>query len=533
MIMKLKQLGYRKIIPWIWLLVGVGWSIAYQLVRGQAMLDSDMSSEMVYANALNHEHSIIGLSRNWLYSTELDFFDIAWIFRIGLLLSPQNWHLARTISMAIAMILISYGVWLVFYSVNMRELGIWAAAFTVFPGGGWYFWQNIYGGFYLSYIFIILYSIALSILAVRDLNTNRSKVYVLLLLLLGFCGGIKGVRAIMLYYIPSILAAGVVMFINIRTKKRGNANISWKAIICDKPCIFFGLSFLTCLSSLLGYILNVICLSQIYKYDHYDETKVAGGSFLEQLRYFIWNYGFADGKSFMSIWGIASICGVIFGVFVIISGVVLITDMKRFCVEQQWLVSLSVICILFCVFIFSYVENGAINYYQPLIPLGYFLLLIEAYTEDFVFERSRFIILNIVIAVLLFISIATVHNETDGPCHEYRAQSEEFNDIVTWLRGGYKEGISQFWTANLITELSDGEIEMWIIDTFDSDKMYEYLQKADHLENYPSGRYFVLFEKKAGEDGDFLEGYIQNFLEKHPGLTEIYNDEEYVVYGTP
>ena len=62
-----------KAVPFIWLAGGIIWDVWYYIVRGKMMLDSDASANMVLADVLNSEHSLTGLSRNWLYSAELRF----------------------------------------------------------------------------------------------------------------------------------------------------------------------------------------------------------------------------------------------------------------------------------------------------------------------------------------------------------------------------------------------------------------------------------------------------------------------------
>ena len=63
------------------------------------MVDSDMASEMMLSNFLNQEGRII--SKIWYYSTELRVVGVQWVYRFTLLLFPNDWHMARTVGMAI------------------------------------------------------------------------------------------------------------------------------------------------------------------------------------------------------------------------------------------------------------------------------------------------------------------------------------------------------------------------------------------------------------------------------------------------
>ncbi len=206
----------RNIIPIIWLTVGYIWSICYQIVYGQIMLDSDMSSEMVLSKILNDEHSISGITTSWFYSTELRFFNMQWIYRIGLAIFLHNWHMARTFNMSIAIAILAFVVWLVFYAIDCSQLGIWAAAMSIFPGGIWYFWMVIYAGHYIPYILITLFSTALILMASNDIKKVKSRMYIGIICLLGIGSGLNGIRQLMVFYTPLILSSLILLVINQR-----------------------------------------------------------------------------------------------------------------------------------------------------------------------------------------------------------------------------------------------------------------------------------------------------------------------------
>ena len=54
---------------------------------------------MVLASQLNREGGI--LSTNWYYSTELRVFCEQLLFKVGLMIFPDNWHLARVLAQAV------------------------------------------------------------------------------------------------------------------------------------------------------------------------------------------------------------------------------------------------------------------------------------------------------------------------------------------------------------------------------------------------------------------------------------------------
>lgn len=525
----------QKIVPWVWLIGGYIWDLWYHITRGKLMLDSDISAEMILADLLNKEHSVIGLSRNWIYSTGLRFLEMQWLFRIGLIIFPGNWHRARVFAMAIAIALMAFAVFLIFYAIGRSRWGVWGAAMVIFPGGGWYFWQTIYGGQYTPYILISLFSTAFILLAVRDFRTLYNKMYIIFLLLLGFASGINGIKQLMVYHAPLCITAVLLFLIELRGIGERGENI--KNVIHTGRFRFAILSWGTSFAAFTGYLINKFILSKIYMFEEYDSTVIEYRSFFEYLKMFIWDYGFADGKILMSPWGVASMLGVVFGLLVVFSGIVLAFKFRDLSEGDQMLTLLSVVSILFCCFIFSYVSgHGDIQYFQPIIPFGYCLVVMLIYTFTFTKETWREVAIHLTMIILLFASMGTIHNEQDNPIHKYRAQ-KDLVPIVGWLvEQGYTQGVSFFWTSDVVTELSDGKIEMWTLSTESPEIMLNRLQKKEHITEGPDQRYFFIFDYTDKED-EFLDDKVElglAYVGAHPQpdeLMAIYFDENYVIYG--
>ncbi len=518
-----KRLKIVYIVPCLWLLFGILWLVWYHVVKGQLMLDSDMSSEMILSDILNKEHSV--LSKNWIYSTELRFLNTQWLYRAGLLLFPWNWHLARIFSMFLGILLLAFAAWLCFYAAGRPLAGIWAAAFTIFPGGSWYFWQTLYGGHYLPYILISLFSFAMILISCsRPVLSVKGIVMLLSIVMLGLASGLNGIKQLMVFYAPLTISAAAAFLYELH---RAALSKEKESIFGLKGFRFLILSLLATVFSFAGYLINTGYLSGLYYFQSFDEQRISQGSFIDFLKQFILCYGFADDKLLVSGQGIAAMCGVTFGLLVILSGIRLLFRYKRLGFEERIVAAVSLFSIIFCAFIFSYV-GGEIQYFQPVLPFGIFLVVLELETEEFAMKKSSFAALNIAGIVLLAASLGTVYNEEHEPFHNYRAQPQ-LNTVVKWLCAqGYEDGVSLFWTSNIVTDLSDGQIDMWTLNPMDEDiSWYRWLQRYDHMDSFPQGRYFFLFcnNEAESEPVNFL------FLQKHPELVPIYQDDFYTVYG--
>ncbi len=521
------------IIPLIWIIAGILIEIWYQVMFGQDMLDSDMSAEMVLSNLLNSEHSITGLTTSWLYGNELRAFQMQWLYRIGLALFPFNWHLARTFSMMLAVILLAFAVWMVFYSIDAPKLGLWAAAACVFPGGAWYFWQSLYGGYYLTYIYITLFSLGFAFLAIKNSGRLRSKIYFILVVLIGVASGMNGVRQMMVFYAPWVLSGIAVLIFDIRMEKEHTEGKIDKSKIND-PIFMLKLSFAGAIGAFTGYLFNNLYLSKIYSFRYWGDETLIARSFLTLLKDFIWSYGYNDDKVLMSFNGIAVMSGVVVGLTVVLSAFLMLLWMRKIPQKMRMLGVFLVINIFFYLFILSYLTHGDPQYLQPIVPIGYMLLFLIIYNSKVYYRYSKLVLNNIMMVLICLASIGTIRMEADGPAHPYCAEPN-LNRVVYQLKDDYDQGVAWSSLASMITELSDGKIDAWAITSeLEEDNMprfLPYLQKADHLERYPEGKYFYIVSNPYMEGG-YGEVH-ENFLKSHPELDKIiYQDGEYTVWAT-
>lgn len=64
--------------------------------------------------------------------------------------------------------------------------------------------------------------------------------------------------------------------------------------------------------------------------------------------------------------------------------------------------------------------------------------------------------------------------------------------ICDWLVGqGYTQGYATFWNGNVLTEWSNGQIEMWVTEDFNDMEMHQWLQKSSHQQP-PEGQVFLI-----------------------------------------
>lgn len=302
----------KYIIPGLWLLLGCIFDLFIHIKYGKMLLDSDMASEMVLSNLLNKEGGL--LSKNYYYSTEIRVFQTQFFYRIGLLLFPENWHAARIIGSALALAIIVV-LWLgISKTLKLKECGLWVAALIVFPGGYWYFWQTIYGGYYLTYIFFTVASIFCLVNFV-DKKRKRKIVYAILFVALAVASGMNGIKQMMLLYAPLFIAA-VVLFLcnqsgrNVVDASNNRAEFkdgkTLKQVILDnsKTSQYVIASVVGVIANLCGYLVNSRILVPNYNFLEFSWNCWNYMSFLNMIKEFIHSYGYIDGIPLFSVKGI-------------------------------------------------------------------------------------------------------------------------------------------------------------------------------------------------------------------------------------
>ena len=160
----------------LWLCLGAAFciSICFIALKGRKYLDSDMASEMILANLLNQEGGI--LSKNWYYSTELRVFCLQPFYRIGLLLKPHDWYVARIIGQALCLLATIASYLYMGHQLGLRYNGLLSAIAFACPFGTWYLMYGIYGGYYLPHMLLLTLCFGVS-LALRKATSNKRKLW--------------------------------------------------------------------------------------------------------------------------------------------------------------------------------------------------------------------------------------------------------------------------------------------------------------------------------------------------------------------
>lgn len=208
---------------------------------------------------------------------------------------------------------------------------------------------------------------------------------------------------------------------------------------------------------------------------------------------------------------------------VVFSAVRLLTRMKDLTFPQLMVLLTFWMCFAVNTIVYSFLEDvSAIyaNYWLPLIPLAIAVTAIEIRTESFRTSALRGAVTACLLFTVVCTSFSTVVRFLELPPRTRPGLSE----VGEWLaENDYTQGYASFWNGDLLTELTDGEVEVWVVDNVWSMTIYQWLQSKDH-DVAPEGKVFVLLNPQDGEVNPELAYYDEDYI--------IYTDENgYVVLG--
>lgn len=162
-------------------------------------------------------------------------------------------------------------------------------------------------------------------------------------------------------------------------------------------------------------------------------------------------------------------------------------------------------------------------YWLPVIPICFLIMIIEAATEKFRMKETR---RGLCAGFLLLIAGCSMGTMLSWLPSLPRA-THGLSSVGEWLvENGYSKGYSTFWNANVLTELTDGSIEMWAVDLNDL-YVINWLQLKSHLDAPKDGPVFVLTTEQEKENLTYkdLESHLA-YSDENGWYVYVYQDAD-------
>ena len=466
------------LFPWVWLAAAYCITMGVLCLHGRGYIDSDMSSEMILADLLNKEGGL--LSTNWWYSTELRVFYVQIFYRLGLLLFPGDWYAARMVGQALLLLVLVAAYLYVGHGLRLRNCGAWGAAALVCPFGGWYLWYVTFGGFYIPHMALVLLGYGTLIRLMRPATRKQRLVQIVVLLAVSLAAGLNGIKVLMGFYLPMAVAAPVAMALQWHQKPEEQ---------CPRPeRRLMGAAWLATVAAGGGYAVYSLVLSVTHAFRNFNDRNWSGldlSMALKKLANFLSLFGYPgggimnDGIPLFSLRGILGALGLVTAGAILFSLVRLLCRWKELDPVQRVAPLLLVSMLLVQGAIFSFTGGGsnAEAHWLTVVPLVFPVLQIEGETEHFRLPFSRRMTALAFCFCFVGTSVASSLQYFSGGY----PLSPHLEEVCDWLtEQGYTRGCATFWNGNVMTEWSSGQIEVWVVNDFNTMEPYEWLQKTSH-----------------------------------------------------
>lgn len=485
----MKEKRLLRVLPYIVLACAFVVSVGVYALYGGHNLNSDLSSDIVFADLLNEEGRLI--TDSWYYSTELRIVSAVPFYQLGLLIF-DSWHAARTFAVALMLALTAGAIVFLGHQAGMPLTGIYGAAALMLPVSYTSMFLFTYGGCYTVYIMMVCLILGLLI----GLKKPKGRlIRCLMLALIGFWGGLNGVRLLMICAAPLLLAVVLEWYLSMR------ACHSLRESVRGEAATYVWGALLVCVAIFAGYAANALVISKRYTFMNFGAIENLGlqpREVFKQMQYVLEYFGFRTKGHIMSLGGLASLAALGLAALALISVIRMIFERREMLGAQRLVLWFALMAIIVGVVLnmltgmSMYTERNSVAYYLPgtlLLALMMFFYIGEKPDCLPVLKHVFMLALTAVFAFQSFAYCFTDFNRSEAG----------YEETAQWLLdNGYTQGYATFWNANVLTEASDGEIDVYSFVDWNSQNLYRWLQKTAHFDAAPQGKVFVLVAHNEG-----------------------------------
>ena len=489
----------------------------------ESQTDSDIAGELILANMLAKENSII--TQNWYYSTEIRVLNTNLVFA-PLFYFFNDWHTIRILGTIIIHICLLACVFIFCRQTAITVFFPVIGLMMLLPLSDGHYIYFLKFPFYIPHIAITLLVFSL-VVGYSEKSNGRIKRFIVLVigLLFSLIAGLGGPRQVVICFFP--LFFSVVVSFGLYKAKTAHYYLedNWKKyLLISSVCFFAGL---------IGYIINTKILSNIYHFKLHD---ISFSSFDAE-------------KMFKAIGGLPQSLGYIPGrvgkkvvfhnvkaaILILLSVFFAIRGIKKgrnqslpyFFFSVFYLISIVVFILLFSFTDMRYEERfnlPIIIMLAPVIAMG--IKYLNDYHQGVRISVLMIWCLIIIVSGYDVLSSFGINKENSG--------REIIADFL--VENEYYEGYATFWNANVLTELSNGRIDMHFWESIKQtegniDSTFKWLQATEHDKKYPEGKVFLLFSKSEIRPNLDPQTVASEKLWKLRDERIIFDQMNWVIYG--
>ncbi len=495
----------------------------------RSRLDSDMASELILEQSLSERNQMF--HSGWYYSTELRILNTL-LVRAPLFKIFSDWTTVRTVGNALlfCFMLCSYLVLLKYLKVDLK-FSLLTAAMLLCPFSR--IWLNIMyeGAYYIPHVTITFFYLTLFLMVEKtghEANRIKKRGILAGYLLLSVILGMSGIRYMLNIQLPILMTSALLVLFNrnyqeIREKPTAE---NLKKALKWKPTLYFLISLAGVAATMLGYFISERLLHNVFRFHSYSNNKFKSFSdvpLLTQLSRIMEGLlellGYSQDVKLFSLQGIRNIAVLLLLLLFLLIFIKIVSSKTLSC-EKRFTALFFISSFLISSATFVLLDRYTSRYYIPVLTAA--VLAVAIYLQEEEKELDRIFIGGGCIAAALIIGLL-VWKEYAFDCRDNRNNRE---DVLAYLLDNdLTFGYATFWNGNVLTELSNGEVEVAGVSTINKDSIgyHQWLTFAKYHEpGYHEGKVFILLAQSE------LEAFQSTELSKEGELA--YQDSGYTVY---
>ena len=493
--------------------VGMVWFLH---VHFPHLLNSDDGSELILSRLLADKNQL--LSPDWYYSTELRVLNSQIVFAT-LFKFIDSWHWVRVIGTAVIYVLFVASYWFFCHAFRCQQYFWLTAVLLLVPFSGLWFDIILRVPYYVPYITVMFVSLGLCELCIRCEKTQTRRLLWLMMcaVAVAVISCMNGPRQLVVSYLPLALVAGLMFLGDCVVPKVATA-----AEALSKRRFYLSV-VVSLAGALVGYGINH-WLGHYYSFLKWENINFR---LLDLSRLQMVVNGMFEGLGFSaSAVSLRTLFanGLCFAI-IFFSAIAVLSLVKRHREDGGAFGRLGYFCLAaFSVYVLLYCFTDMSHTGRYSLPLIVLFIPLIAYGCSVLIAGPLVRPLAALFVVLVFVNGVMY-------CVDRGHWRSELPQVAkTLVAKGYENGYAMFWTGNVLTELSNGKLEMHVwadgqdcLGVSDVDQTMHWLQKKEHEVVHAAGRVFVILTTRQDQYNNWPGLKAQGRIEyQSPGL---------VVYG--
>ena len=484
----------------------------------ERMINSDDASELILGRLLAQENSIV--STNWFYSTEVSILNTNLVYS-AMFHFLNNWHVIRMASIFLLHLILFGSVWYLCAKAGIRKYFPFIAFPIMVPFSKAYCHMVIRSSFYIPYVVLTLIGAAFLFAYVRE--NKKQILFLILSCVLAFFSCTSGPRQVILLYLPMVICS-VLFYVLLRFFPDDRDP--------HRLYRFINITIPTFLSACAGVVFNSIVIQpRFFSFSwELSYTSFNLNNLMEVINGLLIDFGYRPEALSLESTVMNVISHFIF--FLSIAAIAYAIINRKTVSGEYYLFTMLYVCqltgfaLLYC---FTSMVHDP-RYSLPIIVFAFFVIAFFLHETKWAFSGKIPLHFIYIISLLIESVFSMVYEQRLIYRNWVFDERMEIVDLLA--EQGYTKGYASFWEGNIMTELSNGELEIWHWNDPETPnlknmkELHKWLQYTSHLETPPDGKVFLLLSDTLHEQFPWKENLSEEYL-LHCDEIYVYGFESY------